>query len=352
MAGIPVYFTQYETEFILTYDFDVWGKNRSMWRAALSEVQANAADAAFSRLQLGIAVAQAYFRIQVGYKRLEIAQAQVNNRAEYQELMKSRVEGHLENEQQIFNTQINLSQAKWTLSQIKSDLAVDEHQLKAYLGGDFNDSIDMVVTERSLPKVPLPKDIPLHLIAHRPDITAQLWLISSAGYQIEAAKAGFYPDFNLTALYGYQTLLLHKLFEWPSSDFNVDPAVTLPIFDGGRLVANLGTSEVDFDLAVLKYNELVLNAAQEVLDGIAVLRYAERQLQDYKNIAYQQQQSLNLTNRRIENNLNSRLDQLNSESNLLAAQNQEALAWGSTIRAILLLIKALGGGYDACYIEG
>src|SRR5258706_15128440 len=81
--GIPVYFTQYETEINLSYDFDVWGKNRNTWAAALGQMWANAADEIFTRLQVGISIAQLYYRLQVNYKREEIAHTIVENQSNY-----------------------------------------------------------------------------------------------------------------------------------------------------------------------------------------------------------------------------------------------------------------------------
>jgi NodT family efflux transporter outer membrane factor (OMF) lipoprotein len=352
VAGIPVYFTQYETEFILNFDFDIWGKNRNTWRAALSEVQAKIADEAFSRLQLGISVAQVYFRLQVDYKRREIARALVESFDKYLGLINRRVQSQLENLLAIHVAENNLVQSRQTLLQIEGDIAVLEYQLKTYLAGNFEEEIFKADIFERIPRIPLPKEIPLHLLAHRPDITAQLWLIESAGHQIEAARAGFYPDFNLTAIYGYQTIHFRKLFNWPSTYFNVDPAFSLPIFDGGRLMANLQGSEVNYDYAIYQYNLLVLDAVRDVLTGIAVLRNAVDQLQEFQKQVRLQEELFTLTNLRKAHNLSSEIDYLISEQNVLAAKDQEMVALGNTYQSILLLIKALGGGYDACDGDG
>ncbi len=347
-GGIPVYFTQYETELTLAYNFDIWGKNRNTYQAALGQVQADIADEVFTRLQLGIAVAQVYYQLQIDYRRRYIAQRLIHNLEKFLELTRGRVKGNLENSLSIPTAESRVSDAKSALLQIEGDIAVKEHQLRAFLAGDFEEEIcPMSISEKYLPAVPLPCDIPMHLLSNRPDIIRQLWLIESAGRQIEVAQAGFYPDFNITGLFGYQTLHLSKLFEWPSSYFNVDPAFTLPIFDGGRLIANLGGSEVNYDLAILEYNNLIINAVKEVLDGIAVLRNAEQQLQELKNKLHFQEEHYSLTNLRIAHNLNSDLDALVSEQSLIQARDQETVALGNTIQAALSLIKAIGGSYYA-----
>lgn len=352
-SGIPVYFTQYETELNLSYDFDIWGKNRNTFAAAIGEVKASIADEAFSRLQLAISVAQTYFQLQIDYKRQEIARAIVENQTKYQELIKQRLSGNLDTAPTLNSAQTNVSGAKLTLLQVQGDIAVNEYKLKAYLAGNFEEEIfDTKIVEAPLPKVPLPRELPLRLIAHRPDIISQLWLIESAGKQINVAKAGFYPDVNLNAFFGFQTIHLHELWRWPSSYFDVNPAFSLPIFDGGRLIANLRSSEVNYDTAILRYNQLVLNAAQDVLTGVAVLRNNHQQLQEYIQKLNDQKKIFELTILRVQHNLSSGLDYLVNEQNMLTAHDQEIVSLGNTIQAILSLIKALGGGYEACYLEG
>lgn len=349
--GIPEYFTLFETQITLSYEFDIWGKNRNTLRAALSEVQANIADEAFRRLQLAISVASAYFQMQIDYKREQIGLALVENRRKNLNLTKMRMSKNLDSALTLFAAETSLAATEQVLLQIQADGVVNENRLKTYLAGDFEEEIFMTnVSERPLPKVPLPCELPLHLIAHRPDIISQLWIIQSAGRQIEVAKAGFYPDFNLlTTFFGFQTIHPRELFRWPSSYFSIDPAFSLPIFDGGRLLANLHGSEVNYDLAIFQYNELILNAVREVLDGIVLLRSAEAQRLEYKRISESQEGIFKLAEERVKHHIDSSLTSLTYEESVLVARDQEVVALGSTLLAILSLIKSLGGGYDACY---
>ncbi len=328
------------------------GKNRNTLSAAIGEVQAQLADEAFTRLELGIAVAQTYFILQTQYKRLEILKSLVGVQEQYLSLVKKLVTGSLADVMIQHNAELNLTSARQTVIQLEGEIAVNEYQLKAYLAGNFEELIDNTyIIDQPLPKVPLPNDLPMHLIGNRPDITAQLWLIESAGKQIEVAEAGFYPDFNLSALYGYQTIHFRDWFKWPSSFYNVDPSFNLPIFDGGRLLANLRGSEVNYNLAIYQYNEMVLNAAKEVLDGIAVLRNAEAQENETNRYLEYQEKNFEITERRIKNHLSSGLDYLDGLQKVLEAQDQQTNARGKTIQAILSLIKALGGGYEVCIEE-
>lgn len=352
--GVPVYFTQYETEFILNYDFDIWGKNRSLWQAALSEVQARAADEAFSRLRLGISIAKAYFQIQVDYKRLRIAREIVRNREEYLDYVVRRRQNNIADRITVNLAETNLATATHALIKIENDLAVNEYRLKAYLAGDFEEQIEEIaLLDKPLPKVPIPVNLPLHLVAYRPEIMAQLWLIESAGHQIDSARAGFYPDFNIMALYGFQTIHFQKFFQWPkSSYFNVDPAFNLPVFDGGKLLANLRGSEVNYDLAILRYNELLLEAVRNVLETLALLKNTNRQFEEFQKRSSLLEKNYELTSLKVQHNLSSKLDSLTSEEEALNALNDELLMLGNTLQALLSMIQALGGGFEQNCYEG
>lgn len=348
-VGLPVYFTQWETELNLFYDFDVWKKNRNTLKAAIGEMYASRADEIFSRLQLSIAVAQLYYDLQIDLKREEIAQRLVDNQNAYLKLVQMRLEGSLGTQPTVYNQQLSVTTATQSLLQIQADSAVKEYKLKAYLAGSFDEIIgEIKIDPCALPRIPLPENLPLNLLSFRPDITAQLWLIESAGKRIDVAKAGFYPDFNLTALAGFQTIRWHKLFEGRSTYFNVDPAFSLPIFEGGRLSANLYESEVNYDIAIYKYNDLVLNAVREVLESIAILRNSEEQLHESRRNLEYQTDLFKITEQLVENNLKSELDYLTSQQSVLIAQDQEMIVLGRKIQALLALIKALGGGYETC----
>jgi NodT family efflux transporter outer membrane factor (OMF) lipoprotein len=346
-AVIPVYFTQYETALNILYDFDLWGKNRNTFKAALGEVQSAIADEAFTRLSLSIAVAEVYFLLQADYEQLRLLQQIHTNREHYFELVKKRVQYNLDDNLIFYAALNNLIAANQALLVTEANVAVGENQLRAYLAGDFQEEIcDVHIDQRPLPKVPLPEALPLHLISHRPDIISKLWLIESTCYKIEVAVAGFYPDVNLMAFGGFQTIHLQKWFQAQSTYGDIQLATSLPIFTGGLLTANLRASEVNYDLEVLDYNQLIIDAVKQVLNGIVVLKNNNEQLKQFRLEAEDQQEIFRLTNLRIEHNIGSNLDYLNSENEFLLIKQQEVIALRNTLHSILELIKALGGGYD------
>lgn len=343
---IPVYFTQYETEVSLLYDFDLWGKNRKTWESALSEVQSTISDHLFARLQLSIAVAKAYYMLQTDYQRERILKELVKARREIAKLTNQLAKGNLTTAFAVKTAETNLLNAEERVLEVSLDSALRRNEINAYLADTMEEDFKEVpIILEGLPAVPFPENLPMHLLSRRPDITAQLFLIHAAGKQIEVAKAGFYPDLNIFAFYGYQTLHLRKLFQQKSSFFQADPAITLPLFDGGRLQANLDNSLVSYNLEILKYNELVIQAVQEVLDGLCTLDIANQEVHVFEKAASDQKELLELTLLRIQNHLDSKINEWTRLDNFLEAQEKEILAKGKRIQATLALIKAIGGGY-------
>ncbi len=180
-------------------------------------------------MALSVSVAQAYFRLQMNYARRCVASEFVAIQKELADLTEERTRGNLDTDINVQNSRTSISSAERLLLQIDVDIEIVKHQLQALLAGDFEEEICSIdLEEKPLPRIPLPVDIPLELLAHRPDIISQLWLLESAGRQIEVAKAGFLPNINLTAFAGYQSIHFLHLFLPQSGDGNMEAAFSLP----------------------------------------------------------------------------------------------------------------------------
>lgn len=347
LAGIPVYFTQYESAFKLQYNFDLWNKNRNSVKAALGEIQASLADEAFKRLLLTISIAQAYFELQINYERKKILETTLSHREELVKLTEERVANHIDNAINIHKAQGDYTLAKQALLQIEGYIDIVKHQLQAYMSEDFSEKIvSQNIVAKALPKIPLPDNLPFHLLAMRPDIMVQKWLIEAASDKVKIAQAAFYPDINLVAFWGLQTIHSKDFFLYDSTFFNVMPAVTLPIFDGGLIRANLNSKKNEYLLAILKYNNLVINAVKEVLDALSLVKNSDEQLTVFNKNRLYQEEVASLTAQKVENNLGSNIDRFNSELYALNAEELEVIALGQKIQALLSLIQAVGGGYN------
>lgn len=346
--GFPGFtFTQTEINLNGQYQIDFWQQNLNSFKAAVGEVLATEADAAFSTVNLSISIAQAYFNLQVAYAREMVAQKRINNRAEYVQLIEKRVKSGLANQLSLIAAESNLIAAEEALKEIQFSIEIYKNQLHALITGNFLEDINSIsIDKQELVLFPLPTNLPLNLLAHRPDVTATAWRVEEAARNIKVAKAAYYPNFNLLALFGLQTIHPNVLFKWRSIYGQGGPAVNLPIFEGGRLQGNLGQANEHYYIAVEQYNQSILNAVQNVLDSMAGLKYAFDELQDYKRIFALSDQSLQLTQRRFKHHIDSNLNVLDADLDTISKEDQELLALGNYYIQFTNLISALGGGYD------
>ncbi|HCN44448.1 MAG TPA: multidrug RND transporter, partial [Pseudomonas sp.] len=163
---------------------------------------------------------------------------------------------------------------------------------------------------------------------------------------IDASKTRFYPNLNLSAAAGTQALLGDAIFGAPSRFFNIAPTISLPIFDGGRLRADLDARDADYDLAVAQYNKSLVNALGEVSDSIDQLHALGEQVAAKQRAADIAQQSYDTVMQRYGSGIGNFLDVLSIEQQLLQAQRQLAELNAERIDRSILLMQALGGGFQ------
>jgi NodT family efflux transporter outer membrane factor (OMF) lipoprotein len=341
---IPIWYTLYETSVNLTYEIDIWGKRKMAFESALDEMHSREADEAFRRLQISVLVAASYFDLQTAYMRQGVQDALVENLEKRLDLTEQKKNHHLVDETALLEAETALLQAKENLTGTEKEIGLAKNLIHYLIGGDFTEPLAPACA-LELPRVPLPSDIPLHLIAHRPDVISQIWLIEASSLQVHVAKKQFYPDFNLAGFAGYQTIHWKQLFEPISTYGVVEPSMTLPLYQGGALVANYRRSQVNLDLAIYQYNELVLNAVKEVLDGIVRVQTAGGVLDAAEKQHAHRESIFQLMELKKNNHLASGLDTLQAEGAALMAEDHFIAAAGDSLQASLELIKALGGGY-------
>ena len=193
----------------------------------------------------------------------------------------------------------------------------------------------------------LPSTLSYELLARRPDLQAMRWYVESSFDRIDAAKAAFYPSFDIKAFFGFDALHLRDLFMHSSQQINLIPGLYLPIFDSGRLNANLRNARTSSDLMIEQYNQAVLNAVRDVASSGSRLESLEsqRRLQEGRVAAanYAQQSAEAQYGR----GLGSRLVAMQARLPLISEQTALLSIRGQRLAEEIALTKALGGGYVA-----
>ena len=207
------------------------------------------------------------------------------------------------------------------------------------------------LTPRALPKATgrLPASASLDLIARRPDIAASRWQVQAALRQTDAARAQFFPDFNLSALAGFSSIDLDKLLDPASRVFAVSPALHLPIFEGGLLRASYGLSRAQLDAAIAQYNDTVVNAAREVAtQSLTIQRVAEQRHQQQAQFDAIAAIGRN-TEARRRRGLTDARPALEAQAQLLQLSDTAIQLHAQALSADVGLMRALGGGYRSSY---
>jgi NodT family efflux transporter outer membrane factor (OMF) lipoprotein len=332
------------------YEFDFWGKHRNELDAALGDARAAVADAAQARLVLAAAVVQAYFQLQTDLASLAVAKETLAERDGLLELNRVRATRGLEagipvrqSDQQVASSRVDVSAAD-------AAVRLDRHQLAGLLGLGPDAALDIQPVLRTYDEaLELPANLPADLLARRPDIAAQQLRAEAAAARIGAAKADFFPNINLAAFIGFSATSFHglNLLTSGSRIAGIGPALHLPIFDAGRLRANLRGRYAEYDVAVEQYNQTLVDALRQVSDQVASLRAVKQQLADQANALTAADDAYRLTLDRYRAGLTSYLDVLVNEERLLAERLNRVRLQGRSLALLVETIRALGGGYQA-----
>jgi len=329
------------------YEIDFWGKNRHLFESALGLAKAHTAETAQSSLIISTSIALAYFDLQSSYKKLKIVNEIKDVRASRLNIIKMRRMHALSTDIEKIQNETPVLDVDALILKYKQQIELDKHLIKSLIG-QGPDSEEILVKPRAVfdHPFPLPDNISLNLLARRPDLMAQIWRVEAAAHQIGVAKTYFYPNVNLSAFGGLESVHFNNLFSWNSAIGSLLPALNLPIFTAGKLRANVNAKQAQYETAVFAYNELLLNAAREVADQITTFRFVNAQFCVQEANLASLIQRYHLNSSRFTDGISNYIAVLSSQEDVLNQRIQLTdLEYGRFIAA-LKLIKALGGGYD------
>jgi len=328
-----------------SYEFDFFGKNRAAIEAAVGTQRAAQADVQAARIMLASNVARSYVQLGRLFAQREVAERSLKSRDEILSLIKQRVSGGLDTNVELRQGEGALPESRQQIEQLDEQIALTRHALAALTAQAPTAYDTLVVPLRTVQAVPVPNALPADLLGRRADISAARWRIEAATSDVKSAKASFYPNVNLSAFVGLASIGLNNLVKASSEQYGIGPALTLPIFDGGRLRANLRGKSADLDAAIESYNGAVIDAVHDAADQISSVRSIERQQAQQATALAASESAYDLATQRYKAGLGTYLTVLNAEASVL---NQRRLGADLKARAIdvqIGLIRALGGGY-------
>ena len=327
------------------WELDLFGRQRAQVEAVIGRQRAAQAEAQAARVLLASQVVSAYVELARLGAQQQAADAAVRLREQALTLARLRLEAGLDPADELRRAQAALAHAQRERTQL-AEAAVRARHALAELAGQGPRALDglaAVLPDRTASA--LPETLPADLVGRRADLVALRWRVEAAWRDIDVARAEFHPNLNLMGFLGLSSLGLDRFLQAGSITYGAGPALRLPIFDGGRLRAQLGERGAQADAAVEAWNATLLRALREVADEVEGLRAVDqqRQLQRRAQAAadavlalVQQRRQAGLTGLGTE--LVARLQQLAEQRTALDLQARQTQGQAA-------LARALGGGW-------
>lgn len=339
--------TQAQLEATLSYDLDLWGGNQAAYDSALGTARAAEIDAFAARLALSANIAQTYVQLDHAYLQLDVANKTLADREQVHKLTLDRFNAGIDSQLAVKQTEAGLPAAREQIARLQEIIGLTRNQLAALAGQGPDRGLALARPALTAPADPVvPASLPADLLGRRPDIVAQRWRVEAARRDIDIAKAQFYPNVNLAAFIGFQSIGLSEFLKAGNRTLGAGPAITLPIFDSGRLRSHLAGKNADYDTAVEIYNQTLVEALHDVVDQITSFSSLTEQHKQQALAQATAQDAYDLALLRFREGVGSYLEVLAAESQLL---NQQALAIDLRARDMNLsinLARALGGGLE------
>ena len=347
-STVPRTQNRYRATLDVSYELDLWGKYRRASEAARTELFAAESAREAVRLSLTAQVAQQYFARHAADAQAEVAQRTLASRNETLTLFGRRVEAGTLSEYDLHQAEAEQAATRSQLASLLQAKDRAESAMALLLGRSPREVTDGHI-ERGTPKavqdVVIPTGLPSELLLRRPDLREAEERLVAANARIGNARAQYYPSIGLTAYLGGESSEFAKLFTGPAGIFQFAAAITQPLWNAGRIRAGVGISEARRDQALAEYRKAVASAFKDVRDTLAAQSAAQETLAAEIARAAALEKALTQAQLRFDAGIASRLDVLDVERNLLAAEPARIDSERARKGALADIFKALGGGW-------
>jgi NodT family efflux transporter outer membrane factor (OMF) lipoprotein len=335
--------------FDLDYEIDLWGRIHRTVAQAREQAQASAADLETSRLSLHAELAVDYFDLRSADAQRKLLDDTVKAFGSALQLTEDRYSGGASPLSDVTQARTQLQAAQVQATDVDIQRASFEHAIAVLIGkppAAFTLPRDPITV--ASPAIPaIPGMLPSQLLERRPDIASSERSVAAANEQIGIARTAYYPTLSLSAVAGFAGTSAINWLSWPSRFFAVGPALSQTLYDHGRRRATSDIAVAQYDGTVAAYRQTTLTAFQQVEDNLNALHNLEIEARQQHDATASAQQSLDLFNTRYEDGVDTYLQVITWQTALLVNERNDIEITQRRFEASVLLVKALGGGWDA-----
>lgn len=330
------------------WELDFWGKNRAALSAATSELEARRAELAQTRWMLSSGVATVYANLSLLQASRDTAAKLLDLRRITAALMAERLANELETRGSLREADARRAAAEGTLLALDEQMALLRNRLAVLVGAGPDRGLSITAPSLKLDHaLGLPPELAVNLLGRRPDVVAARLMVQAQESRMAQKKAEFYPNINLSALVGVQSLGLDKLTRSGSEIASVGPAISLPIFTAGRLQGELRGAQAAHAELVANYNATLGHALQQVADSAASQKALTQRLLKAQEALDATADAQRVARDRQVAGLANRLEVLAADEALLGSQSALTQLHAQSFTLDIALQQALGGGYQA-----
>jgi NodT family efflux transporter outer membrane factor (OMF) lipoprotein len=338
-------------QMLASYELDLWGRVSSLVAVGEANLESSMADFQNIKLVLSTDIATNYFNLRQADIELDLLSQLIQLQEKAYFLATERFKLGLNSAFENTQLQISLETSRVQIEQLKRTRTIYEHALATLVGQNAtNFKISPNLQERKL--IHIPVGIPSTLLERRPDIASAERALAAANAQIGIAQAAYYPQIVLGAGFGYESTTIPLLYRATSRIWSFGPNISLPLFDGGRIDANVAFSKSGYAIAVENYKKVVLTAMQEVEDGISGVLALERAWEQANKASKSAYRLFEIALERYKGGVASGFDLALAEQAYINIKRQETQALALRLQVQIFLVKATGGGWSGQKTDG
>ena len=347
---VPDTENNFTVPFFVSYELDLFGRVRRGLEAANASLQGSAADLENVRLVLTAELAADYFNLRESDREAGVVQESVEIEQKGLDLVNRRHEGGVANGLEVAQQAALLESTATQLQLVLQQRAQYEHAI-AVLTGKSASVFNIAAAPFEVTPPSIPTGVPSEILERRPDIATGERQMAFENAQVGIAMTAFYPHITLSGEGGYESRNIATLVNAPSAVWSLGGDLLQPVFNGGRNRANLASTRAAYDQSVANYRESVLEAFQQVEDGLSGLMLLDQAAKTQQAAVVASRRALDIANDRYVGGLTTYLDVITAQSTLLSNERLATQLLGEQMTTSVYLVKALGGAWDASEIQ-